>query len=255
VYPEPTQSPPPSLHWYSGLATRAAWQAAKPPKTSAIRTVMISVFVQLRTGAAVPPVFISGVYCPSLPVLWGSHAGRGPAPRDRNRILMSKQLLEIVNDRLTEANSMWPRQAFSFAEGEAVHLERRLARAIGSEEVALCVSTAVVNEDRTIDYSAVVLTESFVVAGSMRAAGERADRYESPTGDVHVVRRSAIRALTLHRAEYFGFDSGPGGDYVSFTAAFEDAPPIVVGPRTRGVANDGRTGQLFDALQADLGKH
>lgn len=168
---------------------------------------------------------------------------------------MSEQLLEGIHDRLTEANSMWPRHAFSFAEGEAVHLERRLARAIGSEQVELCVSTAVVNEDRTMDYSAVVLTENFVVAGSLKAAGDRAERYESPTGDVHVVRRSAIRGLTLHQADYFGLESGPSGNYVSFTAAFEGVPPVVVGPRSRGAANDGRTGQLFDALHADLGKH
>jgi hypothetical protein len=167
---------------------------------------------------------------------------------------MSKQLLEAVHEHLTEANSYWPRSAFTFAEGEAVHLERRLARAVGPAEVEICFSTVKENEDGTLDFSAVVLTRDFIVAGNLRAAAERGARYESPVGDVSVAPRSAIRGLTLHQADYFGLDYGSRGDYVSFTAIFEGMPPVVVGPPSRGARTDDRTGRLFDALQTDLAK-
>lgn len=167
---------------------------------------------------------------------------------------MSQQLLEAIHERLTEANSYWPRTGFTFAENEAVHLERRLARAIGHGEVELCVCTAVENEDATVNYSAVMLTQDFVIAGSLKAAAERGPSYQAPAGDVHVAPRSAIQSLTLHNADYFGLDYGQGGDYVSFTAVLEGIPPVVVGLPSRGIRTDGRTGQFFDALQADLAK-
>lgn len=167
-------------------------------------------------------------------------------------IHMSKQLLEATHELLTEANSYWPRSAFSFTEGEAVHLERRLARALGSAEVLLCFATADENEDGSVDYSAVLLTERFLVAGSLRAAAVRPESYKAPLGDVCIVPRSAIRGLTLHQADYFGHDYGQGSDYVSFTATFEGMPPVVVGPPSRGIRTDGVTGQIFQALQANL---
>ena len=167
---------------------------------------------------------------------------------------MSQQLLEATHELLTEANSYWPRSAFSFTEGEAVHLERRLARAIGAAEVEICFATAHENEDRSVEYCAVLLTRDFVIAGSLKAPAVRPERYQSPLGDVSVTPRSAIRGLTLHQSDYFGLDYGDRGDYVSFTATFEGMPPVVVGPPSRGLRTDGRTGQLFEALQADLAK-
>lgn len=167
---------------------------------------------------------------------------------------MSKQLFEAIHKHLTEANSQWPRSAFSFAEGEAIHLERRLGRAVGPAEVEICASTAIEHEDGSVDYSAVLLTQDYLIAGSLKAAAVKPERYQSPPGDVYLAPRSAIRGLTLHQADYFGLDYGSGGDYVSFTATFEGMPPVVVGPPSRGVVVDGRTGQLFDALQADLAK-
>lgn len=118
----------------------------------------------------------------------------------------------------------------------------------------VCVSTAQENEDGSVIYSAVLLTQSFLIAGNLEAAAVRPERYQSAFGDVCIARRSAIRGLVLHHADYFGLDHGAGGDYVSFTATFEGMPDVTVGPPSRGVAADGRTGQLFDALQADLAK-
>lgn len=167
---------------------------------------------------------------------------------------MSQQLLEAIHERLTEANSYWPRSAFSFTEGEAVHLERRLARAIGPAEVELCFATAHENEHGSVEYSAVLLTKDFVVTGSLSAASVRPDRYQVPLGDVRIAPRSAICGLTLHQADYFGLEYGAGSDYVSFTAMFDGMPPVVIGPPSRGIRTDGRTGQLFEALQTDLAK-
>lgn len=164
---------------------------------------------------------------------------------------LTKQLVDSIHEHLMEANHYWPKHAFSHAEAQAVYLERRLARCVGDAEVEHCVATVTENADGSIDYAAVVLTNETVVTGALKAPAERGERI--PEGAVHVVPRSAIKGLTLHHVEYFGQDDETGRDYVSFSAAFEGIPPLVVALPGRGASNDGRTGRLFDALKNDLG--
>ena len=160
--------------------------------------------------------------------------------------------MDSIREHLTTANHYWPRSAFSHAEGQAVYLERRLARCIGAADVEHCFATVGENEDRSIDYAAVILTSEGVIFGSLRAAAERGPQ-RIPEGSVHTVPRSAIQSLTVHDVEYFGYEDVQGKDYVSFTANFEGGHHVHVPLPGKGVANDGRTGRMFDSLAADLG--
>ncbi|WP_416403465.1 hypothetical protein [Arthrobacter sp. LFS091] len=166
---------------------------------------------------------------------------------------MTKQLVDTIHEHLMEANRNWPMHAFSHAEGQAVYLERRLARCVGEAEVEHCVATVKENADGSIDYAAVLVTKAWVVTGELKASAERGEQ-RIPDGAVHVVPRSAIKGLTLHNVEYFGHDENEQGkDYVAFTAAFEGMSPVIVAPPGRGATNDGRTSRLFDAFKDDLG--
>lgn len=178
-------------------------------------------------------------------------AGNGPAPDLGQVQKLTKQLVDSIREHLTTANHYWPRSAFSHAEGQAVYLERRLTRCIGAADVEHCFATVGENEDRSIDYAAVILTSEAVIFGSLRAEAERGAQ-RIAEGSVHMVPRSAIRSLTLHDVEYFGYEDVQGKDYVSFTANFEDGQRVHVPLPGKGVANDGRTGRMFDSLAADL---
>lgn len=163
---------------------------------------------------------------------------------------MTKQLVDAINEHLTAANNEWPRTAFNHAQGQAVYLERRLARCVGEATVEHCV--AVVDEtEESIEYSAVILTSEMVIVGALSAPRERGG-YTAPLGTVHMGPRSAIQSLAMHDVEYFGYEDTQHKDYISFTATLQGMPLVHVSLPSRGVANDGRTGRMFDSLAADL---
>ncbi|BCW69974.1 hypothetical protein [Arthrobacter sp. NicSoilB8] len=171
---------------------------------------------------------------------------------------MTKKIVDAINEHLTAANHYWPRSAFNHAEGQAVYLERWLARCIGDATVEHCVAT-VDETEATISYSALVLTAEMVIVGALSAARERGFQ-RLPDGVVHMVPRTAIQGLAVHHVEYFGYaeDTSASKEYVSFTATFGGMPPAYVSLPSKGVTNDGRTGRMFDSLAADLlaaGKH
>lgn len=165
---------------------------------------------------------------------------------------MSLQLVESMHDRLSNANRNWPRNAFSNAQGRAIILEKRLARAARGRDVDYCISSAVEEADGSVIFAATLFTEDLVISGELRANEEQSDRGQI-FGDVAIVSRSAIRSLTLHHVEYFGYDNEESEDYVSFTASYEGMASVVVGPPSSGAPRMA-TSLLFDALQADLTK-
>lgn len=164
---------------------------------------------------------------------------------------MSLQSVEAIHDQLSDANTNWPRFPFTLIEKRSSTLEKRLARAVGSAEIDFCISSVAQVAEGTIKYLATLFTPDLVISGTMMATDIQ--NVPSPLkGDVVIVPRSAIRSLTLHHVEYYGYDNNPGPDYVSFTATFAGAPDVVVGLPGSGLKNDGATSRLFDALQADL---
>lgn len=166
---------------------------------------------------------------------------------------MSLKQVEAIHDLLSDANNhSWPRHQFSIIERRSAFLERRLARAAGSEEIEFCVSSGQQIAEGITQYSATLFTRDLVISGSLNATDIQNEPYP-PQGDVVIVPRSAIRSLTLHHVEYFGDDDSGKPDYVSFTATFEGLPPVFIGmPGSRGANHDGTTSRFFDALQADL---
>ena len=165
---------------------------------------------------------------------------------------MSLQSVDVIHDLLSDANTSWPRFPFSIVEKRVVSLEKRLARAAGDAEIEFCISSTEKISDGTVKYAATLFTRDLVISGSLIATDIQNVPYP-PQGDVMMVSRADIRALTLHHVEYYGDDNSGKPDYVSFTVTFEGLPPVFIGlPGDRGAKHDGSTSRLFDALQSDL---
>lgn len=161
---------------------------------------------------------------------------------------MSRQLVESIQERLSSANSEWPRHMFTTADKQSVILVRRLARAAKSQDVEFCFSSKEKFAEGSARFGGILFTRDMVIVGTLSSGEEY-----PPSGDVVMVPRSAIRSLTLHHVEYFGYDDdGSEPDYVSFTAEYDGMPPVHIGMPGKGGPLDGSTSQLFDALQADL---
>ena len=176
--------------------------------------------------------------------------GAGLMAETGGALLMSKELIQRLHDRLAASNYSWPREAFSPAEQAAQYLEHRLARSVGTQDIEFC--HAVVDEDRengTAHYTVVLFTRHHVLRGEIR--GSRTERVVyPPAGDVTVVSRSGLKSLTLHHVEYFDEESRP--DHVEFSAVFENLPTVHIGRNRFGESQDETRNLIFDALQADL---
>jgi hypothetical protein len=162
---------------------------------------------------------------------------------------MSKEALERVQKHLRSSNNNWPRDHFMMSEKVATWLEHRLARVVGDSEVQFVSSTV---EDGRARYSATILTDELVIHGEIQAPEDSGRAPYPHQGDVTVVHRSKIQSLTLHHVEPADDEGTP--DDVSFTAAFDGVPPIVVGMPRYPSQMDGSTSKAFDSLMRDLGR-
>ena len=108
---------------------------------------------------------------------------------------MTKKLVDSINEHLTAANHYWPSSAFNHAEGQAIYLERWLARCVGDATVENCIATVDETEE-SIGYSAVVLTAEMVIVGSLTALRARGVQ-RLPAGTEHMAPRTSIQGLAV----------------------------------------------------------
>ena len=163
---------------------------------------------------------------------------------------MSAKLIDDLTEQLFQANHEWPQDQWFSAGKFARTLAGRVARVVGDSpiEFALARIDSEGPGGTAKVFHATVFTAGAVIAGSM-AASEN-DTYP-PKGDVSIVPRTALRSLVLNHVQ--NFEEATAQTQTYFTATYEGLPtPLVVDHGIYSYQNQGRAGQLFDALSADL---
>ncbi|MDJ0314494.1 hypothetical protein [Arthrobacter sp. H35-D1] len=166
--------------------------------------------------------------------------------------------VKAIHEHLSKSNeSSWPRQVWGSEDHYAFFLERLLARAIGNRPVVLA-SAKVVKDDQNdvVRFEAAIFTDRLIITGGIDvepATDERGMRRPHPRhGDVGVIPRSNIKAVTLHDVDNFGEHGDGGPDVISFTVDVDGHAPIVLPMPRYNHALSGDHSQLFDALLDDL---
>lgn len=166
--------------------------------------------------------------------------------------------VKAVHEHLTAASRDWPRHVWNKADHHALFLEMLLARAIGAREIVLASVNVVKLEgqrDEVSRFDAVVFTDRLIFAAGIEVPPVPQDGSRMPyprRGDVAVIPRSAITAVTLHELDNFGETASAGPDDVGFTVALKGHPPVVVNPPGPDQREDGAHSRLFDSLLEGL---
>lgn len=166
--------------------------------------------------------------------------------------------LSAIHEHILKSNeSFWPREAWRSEDQFAFFLERLLARAVGNRPVMLASATVVKNEkDEVRRFQANIFTDRLIFAGSIDVDpvtdGNGTQRRFPSHGDVAVIPRSRIRAVTLHTVDNFGERSDEDLDVVTFAVEVSGHAPIHVPMPRYSHARSGDHSRLFDALLDDL---
>ncbi len=158
-----------------------------------------------------------------------------------------------IKDQLIASHRDWPRNEWGRADYYARYLEILLARAVGAREILLASANVQKWPDRkdVARFQAALFTEKLIISGEIAIPSVKAgEQLPYPRwGDVSVIPRSAVKAVTLLEVENFGESSEEDEfDSVGFTVLLDGHDPVVVNQPIWDRRGDGAHSRTLDAL-------